>query len=64
MNKKQLLEALSNYPDDTEIVVWTWTKAGSKYYYANPTLTNNPETKPARYELSLAFDFVPESEAA
>ena len=60
MTKKQLIEALKNYPDTTEIVVWTWTEKGSKYYWTNATLTNNPEARPERFELCLAFDFMPQ----
>ena len=56
MNKKQLLDALSQYPDDAEIRIWKWTSSGSKYYLTNQTLTNNPITHPERFDLSIAYE--------
>ena len=54
MNKKQLIEALNEYPDDAEIRIWKWTSSGSKYYLTNPTMTNNPDVRSDCFDLSLA----------
>ena len=59
MNKKQLIDYLSDYDDETEIMVWRWTEDGDKYYYTNPTLTNSAEKNPDRFELSLGGMLVP-----
>jgi hypothetical protein len=56
MTKKDLLKALEQYPDDTEIRIWDWTSSGSKYYLTNPTLTNNPTSHPERFDLSRAYE--------
>lgn len=56
MNKKELIEALKKYPDDTEIRVWAWTKKGSKYYLTNPTLTNNPNVRTDCFDLAMACE--------
>ena len=54
MNKKQIIEALKDYPEEAEIVLWRWTDEGSKRYYLNPTCGNNPVEKPQRYEVLVA----------
>lgn len=56
MNKKELIEALKNYPDEAEIRVWTWTKKGSKYYLTNPTLSNNPNVRTDCFDLAMACE--------
>jgi len=61
MNKKELLKALEQYPDETEIRIWEWTSSGSKYYLTNPTLTNNPETRPDRFDLVADYREVTDS---
>ena len=61
MNKKELLKALEQYPDETEIRIWEWTSSGSKYYLTNPTLTNNPETRPDRFDLVAGYREVTDS---
>jgi len=55
MTKKDLLKALEQYSDETEIRIWEWTSSGSKYYLTNPTLTNNPEIYPARFDLVAGY---------
>ena len=61
MTKKDLLKALEQYPDETEIRIWKWTSSGSKYYLTNPTLTDNPETQPARFDLVADYIEVTDS---
>ena len=51
MTKKELLKALEQYPDETEIRIWRWTSSGSKFYLTTPTLNNNPEIRPARFDI-------------
>ena len=55
MNKKQIIEALKDYPDEAEIVLWRWTDEGSKRYYINPTCGNDPIKRPERYEVLVAY---------
>jgi len=44
MNKKQLLQALEDYPDDTEIVLWVWTGEASKETHLALAGNNSPDT--------------------
>ncbi|MEL7626952.1 MAG: hypothetical protein AAGU15_08855 [Anaerolineaceae bacterium] len=53
MNKKELIEALKDYPDNAEIRIWRWTKTGSKYYLTNPTLSNNVSIYPGNFDLGI-----------
>ena len=53
MTKKDLIEALTRYPDDAEIRIWKWTKNGSKFYLTNPTMTNNPDVRTDCFDLCL-----------
>ncbi|MFA5466553.1 MAG: hypothetical protein WC251_01765 [Candidatus Izemoplasmatales bacterium] len=53
MNKKELIEALKDYPNDTEIRVWRWTRGGSKFNLIHPTLTNNPIVRPDVFDVSI-----------
>lgn len=55
MTKKDLLKALEQYPDETEIRILRWTSSGSKYNLAVPTLNNNPEALPARFDLTAGY---------
>jgi hypothetical protein len=42
MNKKELLEALKNFSDDTEITLWEWDGKRGIDWYLNQTLQNDP----------------------
>lgn len=55
MNKKQIIEALKDYPDEAEIVLWGWTDEGSKCYYLNPTCGNDPIKRPLLYKVLVAY---------
>jgi len=43
MNKKDLIESLEGYDDDTEIVLWVWNGVRSVFTHLNQILTNIPE---------------------
>lgn len=60
MNKKQLIESLKDYNDETEIVLWRWTDEGSKRYFLNPTCGNDPTEKPEYYEVLVGYRIVEE----
>ncbi len=51
MTKKELLKALEQYPDDTEIRIWKWTESGLKFFLTNEILNNDPNIRPARFDL-------------
>jgi len=53
VNKKELIDALKDYPDEAEIRIWRWTDNGSEYYLTNPTLSNNPSIHPGTFDLGL-----------
>lgn len=57
MNKKQLIEMLKDYPEDTEIALWRWTEDGSKWFYLNPCCTNDPIKK--RFDILISSEFKP-----
>jgi hypothetical protein len=59
MTKQELIKALKNYPDNAEIVVWQWTKDESKYYYTQQTLSNDPITRPERFEITRSSEIAP-----
>ena len=61
MTKQQIIEALKNYPDDAEIIIWEWTNTGSKRYYTERTLTNDPEKRPGSFEIYGTFQIKPEA---
>jgi len=42
MTKKELIEALTSFPDDTEIVIWKWTSGGADEHTFQPVLNNQP----------------------
>ena len=50
-----IIEALKDYPEEAEIVLWRWTDEGSKRYYLSPTCGNDPVEKPQRYEVLVAY---------
>ena len=60
MNKKELLEALKNYPNNAEIVIWEYTKDGSKHYFTNPTCQNDPSKDKTKYAIYAAFELTEE----
>ena len=62
MNKKELINALKDYPDGTEIRLWRWTDNGSEYCQTNPAMNNNPDIHPETFELVIGR-LIPEATA-
>jgi YHS domain-containing protein len=60
MTKRELIDALKNYPNDAEIVIWEWTKDGSKYYFTNPTCQNDPSKDNTKFAIHAAFELTKE----
>ena len=62
MNKRKLIDALENYPDEAEIRLWRWTDNGSEYYRTFPKLNNNPDIHPETFDLAIGR-LIPEETA-
>ena len=64
MNKKMMLDAMKDLPDDAEIYIWSWQSDGAHIYFTNPTLNQPDDCLLILHERCRAYDCTKEWEAA